>query len=42
VIIARKKQIKGFSKEKKPALINKGNNEWKELSHTRLFEKKPL
>jgi len=37
--IAREKQIKGFSKEKKLALINKVNNEWKELSHTGLFEK---
>jgi len=35
--IAREKQIKGFSKEKKLALINKVNNDWKELSHTGLF-----
>jgi putative endonuclease len=39
--IDREKQIKGFSKEKKLALINKVNNEWKELSHTGFF-KKPL
>ena len=39
--IAREKQIKGFSKEKKLALINKANNDWKELSHTGLF-KNPL
>ena len=32
--IAREKQIKGFSKEKKLALINKVNNDWKELSLT--------
>jgi len=36
--IAREKQIKGFSKGKKLALINKINNEWKELSHTGLFK----
>jgi putative endonuclease len=39
--IAREKQIKGFSKEKKLALINKPNNDWRELSHTGLF-KNPL
>lgn len=39
--IAREKQIKGFSKEKKLALINKVNNDWKELSYTGLF-KNPL
>ena len=39
--IAREKQIKGFSKEKKLALINKVNNDWKQLSHTGLF-KNPL
>jgi len=39
--IAREKQIKGFSKEKKLALINKVNNDSKELSHTGLF-KNPL
>jgi putative endonuclease len=39
--IAREKQIKGFSKEKKLELINKVNNGWKELSHTGLF-KNPL
>ena len=33
----REKQIKGFSKEKKLALINKFNNDWNELSHTGLF-----
>ena len=36
--IAREKQIKGFSKEKKLALINKVNNDWKELSYTGLFK----
>jgi putative endonuclease len=36
--IAREKQIKGFSREKKLALINKVNNEWKELSYTGLFK----
>ena len=35
--IAREKQIKGFSKEKKLALINKVNIDWKELLHTGLF-----
>jgi putative endonuclease len=39
--IAREKQIKGFSKRKKLALINKVNNDWKELSNTGLF-KNPL
>jgi putative endonuclease len=39
--IAREKQIKGFSKEKKLALINKVNYDWNELSHTGLF-KNPL
>jgi putative endonuclease len=39
--IAREKQIKGFSKEKKLALINKVNNEWNELSHKGLL-KNPL
>jgi putative endonuclease len=39
--IAREKQIKGFSKEKKLALINKANHDWKELSYTGLF-KNPL
>ncbi len=39
--IAREKQIKGFSKAKKQALITKVNNDWKELSHTELF-KNPL
>lgn len=39
--IAREKQIKGFSKEKKLALINKVNNDWNELSHTGLL-KNPL
>jgi putative endonuclease len=32
--IAREKQIKGFSREKKLALINKVNKEWEELFHT--------
>jgi putative endonuclease len=36
--IAREKQIKGFSRKKKLALINKVNNEWKELSYTGLFK----
>ena len=39
--IAREKQIKGYSREKKMALINKVNNNWKELSHTGLL-KNPL
>ena len=36
--IDREKQIKGFSREKKLALINKVNKEWKELSHTGLLK----
>ena len=36
--IAREKQIKGFSREKKLALINQFNKDWKELSHTGLFQ----
>ena len=36
--IAREKQIKGFSREKKLALIIKVNKEWKELSHTGSFK----
>jgi len=36
--IAREKQIKGFSRVKKLALINKVNNDWKELLHTVLFK----
>jgi putative endonuclease len=32
--ITREKQIKGFSREKKLAIINKVNKEWEELSHT--------
>jgi putative endonuclease len=36
--IGREKQIKGFSREKKLALINQFNKEWKELSNTRLFK----
>ena len=39
--IEREKQIKGFSREKKLALISQVNKEWKELSHTGLF-KTPL
>ena len=39
--IAREKQIKGYSREKKLALINQFNNDWKELSHTGLL-KNPL
>ena len=39
--IEREKQIKRFSREKKLALINQLNKEWKELSHTGLF-KPPL
>jgi putative endonuclease len=36
--IHREKQIKGFSREKKLALVNKVNKEWKELSYTGLFK----
>lgn len=36
--ISREKQIKGFSREKKLALIIKVNKEWKELLHTGLFK----
>ena len=36
--IAREKQIKGFSRGKKLALIKKVNKEWEELSHTGLFK----
>ena len=36
--IDREKQIKGFSREKKLALINKFNKDWIELSHTGLFK----
>ena len=36
--IAREKQIKGFSRAKKLALINKVNSDWKELLHTGLFK----
>ena len=36
--IDREKQIKGFSRGKKLALINKFNKDWKELSHTGLFK----
>ena len=36
--IDREKQIKGFSREKKQALINQLNKNWKELSHTGLFK----
>ncbi len=39
--IAREKQIKGYSKGKKLALINKVNSDWQELSHTGIF-KNPL
>ena len=39
--IGREKQIKGFSRGKKLALINQFNKEWKELLHTGLF-KTPL
>jgi putative endonuclease len=35
--IGREKQIKGFSRVKKLALINNVNEHWKELSHTGLF-----
>jgi putative endonuclease len=31
--IAREKQIKGYSREKKIALINKFNEEWRNLYH---------
>jgi len=34
--IAREKQIKGFSRAKKLALINEVNSDWKELLHTGL------
>jgi putative endonuclease len=33
--IAREKQIKGYSRAKKIALINKFNKDWKELCHNR-------
>jgi putative endonuclease len=36
--IDREKQIKGFSREKKLALINQFNKDWKELSHTGLIK----
>ena len=36
--IDREKQIKGFSREKKLALINQFNRDWMELSHTGLFK----
>src|SRR5665647_2550914 len=36
--INREKQIKGFSREKKLALINQFNKDWKELSHTGLLK----
>jgi putative endonuclease len=36
--ISREKQIKGFSKAKKLALINKVNSDWKELSHIGLIK----
>jgi len=36
--ISREKKIKGFSKAKKLALINKVNSDWKELSHTGLIK----
>lgn len=36
--ISREKQIKGFSREKKLALIIRVNKEWKELLHTGLFK----
>ena len=36
--IDREKQIKGFSRGKKLALINQFNKDWKELSHTGLFK----
>ena len=39
--IAREKQIKGYSREKKLALINQFNNDWMELLHTGLL-KNPL
>ena len=35
--IEREKQIKGFSRVKKLALINQFNKDWKELSHTGLL-----
>jgi len=36
--IQREKQIKGFSREKKLALINQFNKDWNELSHTGLIK----
>lgn len=36
--IDREKQIKGFSREKKLALINKVNKEMEELLHTGVFK----
>ena len=36
--IAREKQIKGFSRDKKLALINNVNKDWEELSHTALIK----
>ena len=42
--IAREKQIKGYSRMKKVALIDKFNKEWKELCHDGNVEipRKPL
>jgi putative endonuclease len=36
--IYREKQLKGFSREKKLALINQFNKDWKELSNTGLLK----
>jgi putative endonuclease len=36
--ITREKQIKGYSRMKKSALINKFNKEWKELYHNGKIE----
>jgi putative endonuclease len=37
--ISREKQIKGYSRAKNIALINKRNKEWKELFHKKQLEK---
>ena len=36
--IAREKQIKGYSRAKKQALINQMNKEWEELSYKGIIE----
>ena len=37
--IAREKQVKGYSKKKKEALINKANPNWKDLYDNGVIEK---